>query len=328
MVFDSILGQDAAVQTLTRALASGHAHHAYRFEGPDGVGKERAAFAFAQSLLCERSGPLGCGECKGCRRAGTLSEEDPRVPLHPDVVLVARGLYSGAQLGTTHTEAASIGVEQIRRVVLSRVAVGPHESRAVCVIVRDAHELSISAANALLKTLEEPPNAFYFVLLTHRPADLPDTVRSRTLNIRFAPLPAEALRQILERHGLSPDAAAWAGGSAALALRLSDPEAAAAREAFQTALDRALSAPNLATAIAAAERRPEGRDELRAQLSLYAHTLAERARQSLEARPAESGRLAEHYRLVLQAARDVDRNAQPQLLLEGLIARMRHVQSP
>lgn len=328
MVFDNILGQATAVQTLTRALASGHAHHAYRFEGPEGVGKERTAFAFAQSLLCEQPGSLGCGDCKACRRVVTPSETEPHVPLHPDVVLVARGLYSSAQLGTSHTETASIGVEQIRRIVQSRVGIGPHEGRAVCVIVRDAHELSISAANALLKTLEEPPAGFYFLLVTHRPQELPDTVRSRTLRLRFAPLSAEVLRRILESHGLSPEAASLAEGSAALALSLSDPENAERRRSFQQALDGAIAAPNLASALVAAERRPEGRAELRAELAFYARTLAERARRALDGEPGRSGYFAECYRLVLEAVRDVDKNAQPQLLLEALIARMRHVPAP
>src|SRR4030095_522931 len=92
MAFADILAQEPAVRTLTRALETGRVHHAYRFEGPDGVGKELAAFALAQSLVGEKS-PAACPGCRACRRAVTLSEQEPRVPLHPDVVLVERGLY-------------------------------------------------------------------------------------------------------------------------------------------------------------------------------------------------------------------------------------------
>src|SRR5204862_6308792 len=90
--FDRILGQSPALETLVRALRAGRVHHAYRFEGPDGVGKEMAAFALAQALVCERAA-TGCGECSACRRAVKISDEDPRVPQHPDVLLVSRGRY-------------------------------------------------------------------------------------------------------------------------------------------------------------------------------------------------------------------------------------------
>src|SRR6185295_8936471 len=93
MGFDRILGQTTAVETLERALRTGNVHHAYRFEGPSGVGKEMAAFGFAQALVCATSPPSGrarhaCGRCSACVRAVTLSSETPSVPLHPDVVLL------------------------------------------------------------------------------------------------------------------------------------------------------------------------------------------------------------------------------------------------
>src|SRR2546421_5057011 len=98
MPFERILGQPTAVETLTRALARDAVHHAYRFEGPDGVGKELAAVAFAQALVCQR-GRLGCGACEACRRAEQRNEGPPEVPLHPDVVLVGRGVYPPELIG-------------------------------------------------------------------------------------------------------------------------------------------------------------------------------------------------------------------------------------
>src|SRR5947208_15198489 len=93
MGFERILGQAAATETLERALRTGKVHHAYRFEGPSGVGKEMAAFAFAQALVCTTPPPEGyvhraCGKCSACSRAIKCSSEPPRVPLHPDVVLI------------------------------------------------------------------------------------------------------------------------------------------------------------------------------------------------------------------------------------------------
>ena len=79
MSFAAILGQDAAVATLRRALASGRVHHAYRFEGPAGIGKEMAAFALAQALVCtETDGRVdGCGACSACRRTVTFATATP-----------------------------------------------------------------------------------------------------------------------------------------------------------------------------------------------------------------------------------------------------------
>jgi len=146
-VFDRIRGQGPAIETLVRALENGRVHHAYRFEGPPGVGKEMAAFALAQSLVCAKGGRLGCGECSACQRAVRLAEEDPHVPLHPDVVLLGRGLYPAQVLGTASRESTGIGVEQIRRLVLSRVGFSPHEGRAFVFIIREAEDLTQQAAN-------------------------------------------------------------------------------------------------------------------------------------------------------------------------------------
>src|SRR5688572_24774827 len=176
MVFGEILGQSTAVQTLRRALAAGRLHHALRFEGPDGVGKERCAFALAQALVCTQRPREGCGDCSACKRAVTLSPEPPQVPAHPDVVLVERGLYPPGVLGRSGPETTGIGVEQIRRVVLSRAAFPPHEAQHLLFIFRAAHELTVSAANALLKTLEEPRPNVHFLLLTDQPRRLLDTV--------------------------------------------------------------------------------------------------------------------------------------------------------
>ncbi|HMA92234.1 MAG TPA: DNA polymerase III subunit delta', partial [Polyangiaceae bacterium] len=186
MPFREILGQPTAIEIMTRALRSGRLHHAYRFEGPAGVGKEMTALAFARCLVCEQPCQgLACCNCGACRRAISMTAEPPIVPLHPDVVFVARGLYPPSMLGTSTPESTAIGIEQIRRMVLSRIGFSSHEGRALVFLVRDADDLSQSAANALLKTLEEPPARVHFILLTSRPNRLLDTIRSRTLPIRF-----------------------------------------------------------------------------------------------------------------------------------------------
>src|SRR5690606_10306512 len=274
MSFEDVWGQAPAVQTIERSLSSGRVHHAYRFAGPPGVGKELLAFRLARALVCER-GPLGCGECSACRRALTLSEDEPRVPLHPDVVLAGRGVYRAV---TGQSEASGIGIEQIRRVVLARVGLSPHEGRALVFIVRDADELTTQAANALLKTLEEPPQRTHFVLLTSRPHRLLDTIRSRTLPVRFGPLPEAVLERILRERGLEPSVAAIAEGSAELALTLASPDSVREREEFVSAAEAALAAPDLAPALRFAETQKGDRDTIKQRLAFFAHALAARAR--------------------------------------------------
>ncbi|HEY4157846.1 MAG TPA: DNA polymerase III subunit, partial [Polyangiaceae bacterium] len=274
-MFAEILGQEPALTTLYRALDSGRVHHAYRFEGPSGVGKRMAALALAQALLCEKAGTRACGACSACRRALTLSEEEPRVPLHPDLVFVQRGLYKKS-LGAA--EASGISIEQVRRVVLGRVGFAPHEGRALVFIVEDAEELTASAANALLKTLEEPGQATHFVLLTSRPNRLLDTIRSRTLPVRFAPLPDALLAQILERRGLSPAVAPLAQGSASLALELASDESLKEREEFARAARQAVLAKDLAAATRLGDSKRYDRETLQGLLAYFGQSLALAAR--------------------------------------------------
>jgi len=327
MVFSDVLGQPTAVQTLQRAVASGRLHHAYRFEGPAGVGKELCAFALAQALVCLDRPGEGCGQCPACRRAVTLSDDPPHVPAHPDVVLIERGLYPAGVLGRSTPESTGIGVEQIRRIVLGRAAFPPHEAGHLVFIFRAAHELTVNAANALLKTLEEPRPNVHFVLLTDQPRRLIDTVRSRTLPIRFGPLPHEQLSEILRRHELAPSAEilALAAGSASAALELCDPARVEHRQRFVDSILRAVAAPDLGAAVefAAAESAERGSlsEDLRALAQHFALAATARADQ-------KSGRAlgyANCYREVQNARQALERNAPPTLALEALIARLRRL---
>ena len=99
----TVRAQPTAVETLRRALASGRVHHAYLFDGPDGVGKERAAFGLAQALVCEKrqAGEANaCGTCSACARA--VPREGERRPVHPDVIVLERGLYEPARSAGAH----------------------------------------------------------------------------------------------------------------------------------------------------------------------------------------------------------------------------------
>jgi DNA polymerase III subunit delta' len=320
MSFAQILGQEPAKKTLEHALASGKVHHAYRFEGPAGVGKRLTALALARALLCEAPSPLACEACGACKRASTFSEEEPRLPAHPDLLLVERGLYRGVLAGS---EASGISIEQIRRIVLGRIGFSPHEGRAVVCIVQGADELTVSAANALLKTLEEPPPRTFFMLLTSRPSRLLDTIRSRTLPVRFGPLPEGVVAELLRARGLDPKLALLAQGSMEQALALADTEALATRDAFAEAILSGLSAPDLASALAFAEKQKLERPELVELLTHLAQVVSLKAREVVASAPEAARRLALRYELILQAIADLERNVGPQLALEAMVAKLR-----
>jgi len=245
--------------------------------------------------------------------------------MHPDVVLVQRGLYPPQLLGASSAEVTGIGVDQIRRIVLSRIGYPPHEGRALVFIVRDAEELTVSAANALLKTLEEPGPQTYFVLLTSRPHRLLDTVRSRTLAVRFAPLSETLVASILERHGQATDVAPLAEGSAALALELADPERMRERTEFIETVNAALVAPDLATAIGMADARNTDRRELGVLLGGFAQQLAVQARSKAPAEPEQAELFARRHEVVQKTLADLELNAQPALALEGMLTRLRRL---
>jgi DNA polymerase-3 subunit delta' len=325
--FSHILGQPTAVAMLSAALHRRRAHHAYRFEGPEGVGKELIAFSLARALVCTGGDLLGCERCEACRRATTMSSTRPRTPLHPDVCLVERGLYPAETIGRTREELTEISVDQIRTIVLAHAAYPPHEGRARVFIVRRADELSASAANALLKTLEEPRQGTHFVLLTSRGDRLLSTIRSRTLPVRFGPLPDDVVRSILRDRGVPDErqglALELASGSASQALELVDDDRTRRRDAFVTAVDNAVGAQDLGAAISLSESRETDKNLLRDGLSALAATLARRARDEIQTNTDRALTAARRYAKVANAQNQLDRNASPGLVLIELVQEMR-----
>lgn len=333
--------QDTALRTLERALEGDRVHHAYLFTGPDGVGKELAAFGLAQALVCEKRGQGGgglfggeparkdraCGTCSACVRA--VPREEERTPLHPDVIVLERGLYTPQQIGRRNAETQDISIDQIRTLVLARAAYAPHEGRAKVIVVRRAEELSVSAANALLKTLEEPGARTHFVLLTSQPDALLPTILSRTLKVRFAPLPDELVAELLEARGVAPERAKeiarLSGGSVEAGDALADPEESEAREAFvKRALD-AVAAPTLEGVLSLAEDAKKEKDRLPARLVALAAALAARAADAARAGRPEAELLSARGSLALAALEQLAGNGAPQLVVEATLTRMRAV---
>jgi DNA polymerase-3 subunit delta' len=323
----TVLAQPTAVETLTRALERGRVHHAYLFDGPDGVGKERTAFGLAQALVCERRPPNGaqaCGECRACARAVPRAGDSR--PLHPDVVVLERGLYDPATIGRRSPETQDISIDQVRTLVLARAAFPPLEERAKVFIVRRAEELSVSAANALLKTLEEPGARTHFVLLSSMSDTLLPTIRSRTQRVRFGLLPDDTIAALLADRGIANGQALarLAGGSVAAAIALSDPEATARREAVVSKALAALRAPDLGDALELAEdAKKADKREIYGQLEAVASALAEEARAAAGEEGTRADVAARRHALALTALQNLDANASAQLTVESMLIKMR-----
>ena len=157
--FDELVGQEHVVKALTHALDSGRVHHAYLFTGTRGVGKTTIARIFAKSLNCERGmSAHPCGECAICK-----------------------AVDAGRFVDLIEIDAASnTGVDDVREVI-ENAQYAPAQGRYKVYLVDEVHMLSKSAFNALLKTLEEPPEHVKFLLATTDPQKLPVTVLSRCL---------------------------------------------------------------------------------------------------------------------------------------------------
>ena len=190
--FANVVGQQHVTRTLSNAVQSGRVAHAYIFSGARGVGKTTTARVLAKALNCVK-GPAAepCNECDSCREIGL-----------------------GNSLDVIEIDAASNrGIDQIRE-LREMVRYAPAGGRYKVVILDEAHMLTDEASNALLKTLEEPPDKVIFVLATTEPENLAETIRSRSQHFHFRALSfaeiVDALEQICVKESLTAEAGALA----------------------------------------------------------------------------------------------------------------------
>ncbi|MEN8114555.1 MAG: DNA polymerase III subunit gamma/tau [Actinomycetota bacterium] len=187
--FDEVIGQDHVVGTLAHEVTDAKVAHAYLFAGPRGTGKTTSARLLAKALNCTNRAPDGepCNECVSC-----LS------------------IAEGTSLDVIELDAASHNkVEDVREIRVNVGTVAAAEGAHRVYILDEAHMLSRAAGNALLKTLEEPPEHVVFVLATTEPYKLLDTIRSRSQRFDFHPVSSETLIDFLTdiagREGFSTD---------------------------------------------------------------------------------------------------------------------------
>ncbi|PLX76395.1 MAG: DNA polymerase III subunit delta' [Desulfuromonas sp.] len=173
--FSQIIGHERQKDVLQRVLASGRLAHAYLFTGPDGIGKQLMAFALARAVVCDEQ--RGCGDCPACRKLDHRN--------HPD-------------FHRLEPDGSSIKIEQVRA-LQRELHLKPLESpRKIC-LIDQAELMTPAAANALLKTLEEPRGDSLIVLLSSQPNRLLETIRSRCQLLPFSHHPRSRIKQELER---------------------------------------------------------------------------------------------------------------------------------
>jgi len=195
--------------------------HALLIHGTPGIGKLALAERFAQYLLCEARTSSGepCGRCDGCRWFVAGSHPDVR-RIEPEIL--AKRVADDEEAGSQRPAKPSseIKIEQVRELA-DFLALGSHRGRLRVALVHPAEDMNAHAANALLKSLEEPPPGAVFVLVSHRPARLLPTVRSRCVAMPMEAPASKAALQWLGAQGLS-DGARWlafAGGAPLRALK-------------------------------------------------------------------------------------------------------------
>ena len=229
MPFSQIVGHRRVVSLLSKALARETLPPALLLAGPAGIGKRRTAVALAEAINCLQPRATGqlerdaCGECASCRRIAR--------GVHPDVIVIEPG------------DTGTIKIEQVRDVI-DRAGYRPFEGRRRVVIVDEADALVVPAQNALLKTLEEPPSASVFILVSSLPDALLPTVRSRCPRLRFGELSAAEVADVLMRdhdyaEGDARAAAADAEGSVSRALAAESADLTEARESARQVLEQA-----------------------------------------------------------------------------------------
>jgi DNA polymerase-3 subunit delta' len=334
-MFNEIVGHEGPKAILQATMKHDRIAHAYLFHGDERIGKRFTAMRFAQTLNCEGGQDLdrpdACGLCRSCMQIEAHT--------HPDFVLIE----PDQELANPQ-----IKIEQIRGLE-QQIIYRPLIGRFKIVLIDDADRMTIGAANALLKTLEEPPAHSIFVLITSRPYALPPTIQSRCHNLRFVP-PAQTQVEaalILKRNIPPNDARLVAIASQSrvgLALHTDIKSLRSTQDEFHTLLSSAARRPitavlGTAESLAKSDRAPEALDWIAQWLrDLLLVTIGAPRELMLNAeRMAEMKDLARSVQLdaLLDLLAEVERihrastrNLNLQLALETLLLQLRETLHP
>ncbi|MCM1272557.1 MAG: DNA polymerase III subunit delta' [Clostridium sp.] len=188
MIFKHIVGHEDIIRHFKSSIEMGKVSHAYILNGEVDSGKKMLARVFARTLQCEEGGTEPCGKCQSCLQAETMN--------HPDIITI------------THEKPDVISVEEIRQQLVESIGIKPYKSKYKIYIVPDAQLMNVQAQNALLKTIEEPPEYGVIMLLTSNIDKLLPTVTSRCMVLNTKPIrERDMLEYLVKELGLTEDRA-------------------------------------------------------------------------------------------------------------------------
>lgn len=207
--FKDVIGHNNIIQYIQNAVTQDKMSHAYILNGERGSGKKMLAELFAMTLQCEKKGPEPCGECHSCRQANSGN--------HPDIIKV------------THEKPNTISVDDIREQINNDIMIKPYSGAYKIYIIPEADLLTVQAQNALLKTIEEPPEYAVIFLLTENAQSLLPTITSRCVMLKLRNIKTTLIRKYLMEQMHVPDykadmCAAFAQGNMGRAIMLASSE--------------------------------------------------------------------------------------------------------
>ena len=320
-MWQNIEGHDAVVEQFRRTLAAGRLATTYLFVGPQGIGKRAFALQLSKALLCPDGDPAAlepCNQCESCRLAAAGN--------HPDLLRIQRENSKFLTLD----QFIGDKVHRHQEGLCHDISLRPMLGRRRVAIIDDADWFNVESANALLKTLEEPPPGAVIILIgTSRSRQLP-TILSRSQVVRFKPLPTETVARLALAAGFASNGAAAAElaershGSLTLASQLADASLWQMRDRFAAQWSSGeIDAPRLARDVeefinAAGKEADARRQRFRQLLALVASRLSESLRELAAAGLPAAATLAAIDRC-LEAEEQLDRNANQSTLLESWV---------
>ncbi len=320
MGFSEIIGQQKPLEILQSALGNGRLHHAYLFVGPEGVGKRTVALALAKALHCDEAAHDFCGRCAACARIQSSNHADVRVV-------------------ETLAGKKEISIQQVREIE-RELNFRSFSGKRKIAIIDPAPSMNLSAQNALLKTLEEPPQDALLILIATNAGGLLPTLRSRCLRLPFSPLSRDAVAGFLTTNkGIDQEEARFLAaismGSVGAALKLDQEEFVERRQSWAEMLS-SLTAGDYRAASQAAETLASNKEESAKFLQwaetwyrdLLIHAVNENSEETInvdmvaeirsQSAKAQVERLLSTFAQTAQAAGRIQRNLNRRMVLESL----------